>query len=988
MEQIQRLVAPPVSEETARRLRRRNRTVEHRRHGRAVNHDCCDSCKEGGDLLCCDRCPAAFHLLCHDPPLSEDDLPPGEWLCHKCKVLQVESKDEDAESTSSNRSNRLKRPLSADITAEGESSTPAVPAEKKDEKEPAEKEDNAFCMLIKAARLMNPMQFELSKDIACTTPLPGSSKRVYGRNSRGASKKQAHELDNGLVPLPAKVCFICCKSCRIGPLVQCDYCPLLFHMDCLTPPLTSLPTGRWMCPNHVEHFLDEHMVRSNSLTERLKLWDRYTGMVDQDAIKLKFLSKVHRKDPPFRIKMRMPRRKMVPVPPAIKQLYANRPSLLPYPSRVSLQMQETPSVKKSTFDASPEEQEEWLAGLVSLQSSIAKFMAQKQLQSNSFLGQGVDPCRNADSSIATKPTASVAPVIHCGESDLSMMALEHPSPENVQKMTDSLMDCENTAGDDSPACDGLGSSASKGSLQLVHENSQNGPGEPLPSPSNRSSAVSLLHGNLCNSSGGGVSSDAEVLDIQKARVDVAARTRSNSADAAVTTAGIIKVSWPSGERTGNQSTSSMAGQQSSKANVLMPSGVSVQQQQGKNIVISTINKTNNTVVTKVLPGAAGQGTTSKVVLPQSMGARNNGSSPPTSILSPRVLVQPSARTTNSSPQGSTIQSNAGTSVPSPKVITVSSSSGSKSSAVPAGAKGGSNNLSSAVLNLSSVLQQWVEGNADCTPDMELSKMDEKLLHLLAWQRLQQLLPPSSPTTARASTPTMFGKKSLLNGLMTPGSSEVRPRAVLCPLTGKGQAVTMPYRTLSVGTGADMDVPLLNFGHCNYISSKHAVIFYDEMTRHFELLNYSEHGTTVDNVLYSCDFSDKPATTPHPSPVVAAVREIISKNKNNKKNSNNSTNGDSSRDRFLMSAHSQEPLRPCNCKASSWSFMGGTGAGWEGTALLNHGSYIKLGCLQFVFSIVDQHICPEPAGPPGSLTVPRAVKPEPMSLLKTHLKAAQ
>ena len=49
-----------------------------------------------------------------------------------------------------------------------------------------------------------------------------------------------------------------------------------------------------------------------------------------------------------------------------------------------------------------------------------------------------------------------------------------------------------------------------------------------------------------------------------------------------------------------------------------------------------------------------------------------------------------------------------------------------------------------------------------------------------------------------------------------------------------------------------------------------------MSRHFELLNYSEHGTTVDNVLYSCDFSDKPATTPQPSPIVAAVREIIAK----------------------------------------------------------------------------------------------------------------
>ena len=29
------------------------------------------------------------------------------------------------------------------------------------------------------------------------------------------------------------------------------------------------------------------------------------------------------------------------------------------------------------------------------------------------------------------------------------------------------------------------------------------------------------------------------------------------------------------------------------------------------------------------------------------------------------------------------------------------------------------------------------------------------------------------------------------------------------------------------------------------------------TRQFELLNYSEHGTIVDNVLYSCDFSEKP-----------------------------------------------------------------------------------------------------------------------------------
>lgn len=44
--------------------------------------------------------------------------------------------------------------------------------------------------------------------------------------------------------------------------------------------------------------------------------------------------------------------------------------------------------------------------------------------------------------------------------------------------------------------------------------------------------------------------------------------------------------------------------------------------------------------------------------------------------------------------------------------------------------------------------------------------------------------------------------------------------------------------------------------------------------------------------------------------------------------------------------------PCACKASGSSLIGGSGAGWEGTALLHHGSYIKLGCLQFVFSIAE------------------------------------
>lgn len=40
-------------------------------------------------------------------------------------------------------------------------------------------------------------------------------------------------------------CTVCRRS---GQLLMCDTCSRVYHLDCLDPPLKTIPKGMWICP--------------------------------------------------------------------------------------------------------------------------------------------------------------------------------------------------------------------------------------------------------------------------------------------------------------------------------------------------------------------------------------------------------------------------------------------------------------------------------------------------------------------------------------------------------------------------------------------------------------------------------------------------------------------------------------------------------------------------------------------------------------------
>lgn len=866
-----------------------------RRSGRATNHDTCDSCREGGDLLCCDHCPAAFHLQCCNPPLSEEMLPPGEWMCHRCNVRKKkrEQKSEQTnglpEKSSSKRSaspsvelelnagplrldglppgagaagpglrvaqvrlldrRTSSRPSSRPGTPNSNTSSTPTPSEEQNdgEEEAAEPEDEVqgaelesstvsaptprllkrpFQLLIAAAMERNPTQFQLPSELTCTTALPGSSKRRKKEELLGKPfRRPQHELDpNGLVPLPVKICFSCNRSCRLAPLIQCDYCPLLFHMDCLDPPLTALPAGKWMCPNHVEHLILNQ--RSLSLSSRCQLFDQFQDRMSQHAVKLDFLRRVHRQNAPIRRTAHQRNKKTIKVPDAIKSQYQNPPPmLLPAGVRqLELVCSGIPDHQPTKHFTTEAEQHEWLQDVIALQCSIMRHLSIKQKASSTewhfeqkanTQSSGTSEDMKTQASLERTSSPDPCSKACSTPSDSQGASLSKDSPSGLALCKCTATPCQNCRKPNGP-------------LELVQPPRANGPVDcNSASDSCRQAELQnrLKPGKTPSASASGLVNHIGTETVKKEPESTVNACAQQNCPTAPTI-------WPH------------SGQQNHKS-----------QTEPQEECVSTDEKPSFSITSSSLTDAPSRGS-------QEHDTVKSGSAPTPDIKAAPALT---------------------------------------ASLLP--------NTLSSITNLSSCMKDGKEEDGG----IELDKLDTEMIKLLAYQRIQQLFAPKVPSTQPPPTTSTTPKTSAPH----PNSQKkVQARAVFYPLTGRGAAVSMCYRTLHIGSGADMDVCLTNYGHCNYVSGKHACIFYDENTKHYELLNYSEHGTTVDNVLYSCDFSEKTSPCP-PGGLVAKVQGIIRRSKKREEDEGANSMVGLLPVGGVMSSQCQGGAEPsCSCKASS------------------------------------------------------------------------
>ncbi|XP_043511870.1 bromodomain adjacent to zinc finger domain protein 1A isoform X2 [Frieseomelitta varia] len=154
-----------------------------------LNAQCrvCRRRRDGDKMLLCDGCNKGHHLYCLQPKLTS--VPDGDWYCKTCK-----------------------------------------PSTKPKEK----------------IKKRTKFEDEFEEDVILTKETRHNrTKRVLeSEEEEESDDKELEEDSDDDINQQINVCSMCKSG---GKLISCDICSSFYHVECLEPPITRPPRGRWIC---------------------------------------------------------------------------------------------------------------------------------------------------------------------------------------------------------------------------------------------------------------------------------------------------------------------------------------------------------------------------------------------------------------------------------------------------------------------------------------------------------------------------------------------------------------------------------------------------------------------------------------------------------------------------------------------------------------------------------------------------------------------
>ncbi|EOR04972.1 hypothetical protein E3P89_00395 [Wallemia ichthyophaga] len=257
------------------------------------NHEWCDACGGEGRVIMCDGCDSSFHASCFDPPMDMGEVELGEdaaWYCRTCAHAKSQSHPHSnsnstqpshwvgqlchARDTSNPTSFSLPVGIrnyfvGVETAHDGSYSTSndSKPV-KTDRFGAALTEREAYPTrdknggVVRCYRCQGTAAPALSEsgDVESGGSVNSNSKSNSKDTPNNTSKHNTHPL----ITTPSSTNA---AHTQWRKMVSCDYCNCYWHLDCLSPPITHIPSlaRMWMCPLHAEHAKSMHMEMKNRI---------------------------------------------------------------------------------------------------------------------------------------------------------------------------------------------------------------------------------------------------------------------------------------------------------------------------------------------------------------------------------------------------------------------------------------------------------------------------------------------------------------------------------------------------------------------------------------------------------------------------------------------------------------------------------------------------------------------------------------------------